>query len=204
MGLYPPCQFISIRAPLAGSDVAPGGQSAVAPDFNPRSPCGERRGVLRLRHLLHRISIRAPLAGSDSLSFPAAYPSGISIRAPLAGSDAAWQSPNRGGWNFNPRSPCGERRLMEIHAERIAISIRAPLAGSDGHRQHQMETKVISIRAPLAGSDIVRLLCAQQMQHFNPRSPCGERPASIVNTLPIRDFNPRSPCGERHRLRPGR
>ena len=168
--------------PLRGATPTSASWACRTPDFNPRSPCGERRGV----------------ALSNS-NFEA-----ISIRAPLAGSDAAWQSPNRGGWNFNPRSPCGERRLMEIHAERIAISIRAPLAGSDGHRQHQMDTKVISIRAPLAGSDIVRLLCAQQMQNFNPRSPCGERPASIVNTLPIRDFNPRSPCGERHRLRPGR
>ena len=42
-------------------------------------------------------------------------------------------------------------------------------------------------------------------RHFNPRSPCGERPAGQVLTKTADDFNPRSPCGERrhsnHRLR---
>ena len=57
--------FISIRAPLAGSDLPPHQYAA------------------------HRlISIRAPLAGSDArYAFPQLVWDGISIRAPLAGSD---------------------------------------------------------------------------------------------------------------------
>ena len=39
--------------------------------------------------------------------------------------------------------------------------------------------------------------------HFNPRSPCGERPKSILPTDVPRDFNPRSPCGERHGVHGG-
>ena len=35
-------------------------------------------------------------------------------------------------------------------------------------------------------------------QHFNPRSPCGERPISPKSSTAIMThFNPRSPCGER-------
>ena len=33
--------------------------------------------------------------------------------------------------------------------------------------------------------------------NFNPRSPCGERPLSIMRTFCASNFNPRSPCGER-------
>ena len=34
--------------------------------------------------------------------------------------------------------------------------------------------------------------------NFNPRSPCGERPAPpFASARPCRHFNPRSPCGER-------
>ena len=33
--------------------------------------------------------------------------------------------------------------------------------------------------------------------HFNPRSPCGERPTARWRPRTWRDFNPRSPCGER-------
>ena len=39
--------------------------------------------------------------------------------------------------------------------------------------------------------------------HFNPRSPCGERPEAVSsNTGSIANFNPRSPCGERPEVVP--
>ena len=34
--------------------------------------------------------------------------------------------------------------------------------------------------------------------HFYPRSPCGERPGNAPTPVPLRYFYPRSPCGERH------
>ena len=78
----------------------------------------------------------------------------------------------------------------------------------------------ISIHAPLAGSDGNVGVSADFVLHFNPRSPCGERPdqlyadfAKIMISIhaPLagsdrllqrhpcehRHFNPRSPCGER-------
>ena len=103
---------------------------------------------------LIKISIHAPLAGSDNFA--------ATITAELA--------------NFNPRSPCGERRKGTAAAFQAAISIHAPLAGSDQSsvifitvfRGFQstlplrgatpftyMRSKMssISIHAPLAGSD---------------------------------------------------
>ena len=56
----------------------------------------------------------------------------------------------------------------------------------------------ISIHAPRVGSDGDRGTPHQACGHFNPRSPCGERPQAAANVaLSYNDFNPRSPCGER-------
>ncbi len=78
----------------------------------------------------------------------------------------------------------------------------------------------ISIHALLAESDGCSGDCDAQSEHFNPRSPCGERlcptmvtplPLAFQSTLSLRratavrrgngihplHFNPRSPCGER-------
>ena len=82
-------EIISIHAPRAGSDNM------------------DRRGAA----CLSNISIHAPRAGSDD-DYPTVTMAadGISIHAPRAGSDCngcGWNIPPR---NFNPRSPCGERR----------------------------------------------------------------------------------------------
>ena len=82
---------ISIHAPRAGSD-------AVAYVFT---------------YVTHGISIHAPRAGSDNLPRFMQASGRISIHAPRAGSDGGAQLRFCSSCNFNPRSPCGERR--EIH-----------------------------------------------------------------------------------------
>ena len=68
------------------------------PNFNPRSPHGERRDLRAIRHLLFVISIHAPRTGSDH---PRHY-------------DGACKG------YFNPRSPHGERlRKVTILSIRI-------------------------------------------------------------------------------------
>ena len=69
------------------------------------------------------------------------------------------------------------------------------------HRRH-IATYTISIHAPRTGSDGADVRRGGQGQHFNPRSPHGERP--LTQAIPRRmqrDFNPRSPHGERLRGR---
>ena len=58
--------------------------------------------------------------------------------------------------NFNPRSPCGERRVaFEKDGKYYEISIHAPRVGSDvGRRKTNGEKKIISIHAPRVGSDL--------------------------------------------------
>ena len=106
----------------------------------------------------------------------------ISIHAPRVGSDIPRGAPTKVCRHFNPRSPCGERRLPPRYSGCC---------------------KRISIHAPRVGSDV---FCSQSPGlvplDFNPRSPCGERlRVALALVFLIANFNPRSPCGER--LSPG-
>ena len=123
--------------------------------------------------------------------------------------------------------------VISIHAPRVGsdlrlrdfvwyfrISIHAPRVGSDGFLNSLPMIIDISIHAPRVGSDEGDHKWTSE-SYFNPRSPCGERPAfsasvsaSIAISIhaprvgsdfdvddPVQrscaDFNPRSPCGER-------
>ncbi len=165
--------------------------NSIKADFNPYRP----------NRLHFHISIHAPRAGSDKL---------LSIQHGI------WKS------YFNPRSPCGERRFpSHLFRHKHLISIHAPRAGSDSMRKPHIrpeqsfqstlpvrgatnlycqyqQTGRISIHAPRAGSDYFFAPAPRRRIHFNPRSPCGERPGSGLYPLFfINNFNPRSPCGER-------
>ena len=82
--------------------------------FNPRSPCGERLGMQAQTDNQKLFQSTLPMRGAtppQSLRSPLI---GISIHAPHAGSDRiAAYSMQRVIWHFNPRSPCGERRLKD-------------------------------------------------------------------------------------------
>ena len=124
----------------------------------------------------------------------------ISIHAPRVGSD--WSSAWRlytGPGNFNPRSPCGERRGFRSysffqnkgfqstlpvwgatvaggdHPDGHGISIHAPRVGSDASPCRQQGWVWISIHAPRVGSDCSPRWLPRPPPYFNPRSPCGER-----------------------------
>ena len=99
---------------------------------------------------------------------------------------------------FYPRSPCGERRLLDWdaigytpflstlslrRATRGAvicyldniISIHALLAESDADKHAQPPRRPISIHALLAESDVNGGVLSSFFGNFYPRSPCGER-----------------------------
>ena len=93
-----------------GSDTCPPHFPKPATRFQSTLPAwGATRFVILCEQILH-ISIHAPRMGSDKM--------------PLAMTFALF--------NFNPRSPHGERRiLLESVIEGISISIHAPRMGSD-------------------------------------------------------------------------
>ena len=169
---------VSTHAPLAGSDVIASTFGMPHAGFQPTLPL---RGATLLPPGQHPsvgiVSTHAPLAGSDFLQAGLDdFAAVVSTHAPLAGSDS-----------FAQLSGCT-----------YLVSTHAPLAGSDSPGARSRCGTPVSTHAPLAGSDSCRRSGSQAASGFNPRSPCGERPASPGHARrPWSRFNPRSPCGER-------
>ena len=104
-------------------------------NFNPRSPCGERRLRLTLPLVPLRFQSTLPVWGATIVpDTPAAFV-----------------------LDFNPRSPCGERREVRFApmADWPHISIHAPRVGSDRGNIASTAPGNISIHAPRVGSDQV-------------------------------------------------
>ena len=172
---------ISIHALLAESDGCRIPYPVPAWNFNPRSPCGERPSALEaLERLTGNFNPRSPcgerllpLLGAEC---PRIFQSTLSLRRATFGmgifsSCFIFQStlslrratqvyhrcPGRHG-NFNPRSPCGERRgIAQIPKKR-------------GRFQSTLSLR----RATSSSSQSFSF-----SSYFNPRSPCGERPGRM-------------------------
>ena len=143
-----------------------------------------------------------PLRGATTVGAQAVFTDGFQSTHPLRGATR----PTRVMLpfvrrNFNPRTPCGVRRRLynnpwavfkfqSTHPLRgatagsdarpgtVDISIHAPLAGCDSVDQRHGLGAAISIHAPLAGCDTVSILFMPRVTYFNPRTPCGVRPAA--------------------------
>ena len=193
-------QHISIHALLAESDELRDGIGEQGPDFNPRSPCGERhrmrpafviggtfQSTLSLRRATYYstiengsivISIHALLAESDLCDwmvsgFSNQFQSTLSLRRATRADYSHQPQP----LNFNPRSPCGERRWHWLgyiplrHSFQSTLSLRR----ATGRADRVIQCRTISIHALLAESDRGPPDHRWYCSYFNPRSPCGER-----------------------------
>ena len=163
--------------------------------FNPRSPCGERhllyhstrpassfqptlpvRGATRSPHgaeAARRFQPTLPVRGATHIAAASHRPAHISTHAPRAGSDTASNAPVNRHADFNPRSPCGERRIwLAPKADCISISTHAPRAGSDIIVITQCICPLlISTHAPRAGSDAANPLHSMTAEIFQPTLP---------------------------------
>ena len=132
--------------------------------------------------------------------------------------------PVRPSWtvDFNPRSPCGERRKQstDTSAKKLFQST-LPVWGATLLRSLCMEIFLFQSTLPVWGATLPSVNATFNFSYFNPRSPCGERQGVYcvhdnVSGISIHaprvgsdlgfvqdigqhsNFNPRSPCGERH------
>ncbi len=158
-GLQPPVagyRQISIHAPRTGSDRSAPPPPCKPPDFNPRSPHGERQRPQPALIVGFPISIHAPRTGSGLSPIGGTPERTISIHAPRAGTISI-HAP-RAGSDIGGDEGCPGRKAISIHAprtENVRISIHAPRTGSDWRSMF-----------PYSGTT-----------DFNPRSPHGERPS---------------------------
>ena len=145
---------ISIHAPRAGSD-GPGVRAAGASGISIHAPrAGSDEQGHPAQFCTGAISIHAPRVGSD-VSVPSVVAlHDISIHAPRVGSDTCWTCSPASTRNFNPRSPCGERRWEVVQ----------------GILDSEFQSTL-----PVWGATGTSLDCLTDGDYFNPRSPCGER-----------------------------
>ena len=78
--------------------------------------------------------------------------------------------------NFNPRTPCGVRRLWGKHSKkRCSFQSAHPMRGATRTILQNNPLFRISIRAPHAGCDPTAEAGGFSLRYFNPRTPCGVR-----------------------------
>ena len=173
-----PDSLFQSTLPARGATATSSPTRPISTHFNPRSPHGERRGLLLC--LLQ-------------------FPLNFNPRSPHGERQNGCENHLRDTTNFNPRSPHGERRGCRRSALRNqSISIHAPRTGSDSITVTIAVEIHISIHAPRTGSDHGAGDGFGVCDGFQSTLPA--RGATIVNKIigrGIRDFNPRSPHGER-------
>ena len=168
--------------------------------FYPRSPCGERPQNPILRSTPAHISIHALLAESDLDAVESHYHEySISIHTLLAESDQSRGSASMPRYLFLSTLSLRRATLATWQSDYLYRDFypRSPC----GERRILVfcgpQGSGISIHALLAESDITLLKVFLTFSHFYPRSPCGERPARSLFSIHFLNFYPRSPCGER-------
>ena len=126
--------------------------------FNPRSPVGGATVLLKQSHDIIRISIHAPRVGSDKSHHLQRFEKLLfQSTLPVWGATPSSLVERLQGIDFNPRSPCGERRIdIQLVALGSQISIHAPRVGSDPiNKPDSTFGFQISIHAPRVGSDSI-------------------------------------------------
>ena len=181
-----------------GSDGWPPTPPKATINFNPRSPDGERHSALYALCVIEAFQSTLPGWGATfQIVRTAECFTYFNPRSP-DGERPRFTMKTTARSYFNPRSPDGERRVVNNGgALAIAlqstlpgwgatghlidngyvnkISIHAPRRGSDFPSWRGDHHRQISIHAPRMGSDSLNQSLAISQDHFNPRSPDGER-----------------------------
>ena len=134
------------------------------------------------------ISIHAPRAGRDERAAQCCRsPRYFNPRAPCGARrvDCLTYIQHQ---NFNPRAPCGARLCDYLDAEAdYKFQSTRPVRGATGLKRSDFANYHISIHAPRAGRDNRRWTRTAILPYFNPRAPCGARLSDrLVAVLAIR------------------
>ena len=167
---------VSIHALLAECDIPGACSPWCMMCFNPRTPCGVRRG-----YIAKGFSIKW-FQSTHSLRSATLQPSGyqayhlVSIHALLAECDI-----------INRQCPALNYKFQSTHSLRSAT-----------HPAYLFEPiSRVSIHALLAECDWEAISTGSALTSFNPRTPCGVRLGSFSSDSIFSRFNPRTPCGVR-------
>ena len=179
MPLPEPPKEISIHAPHAGRDPNGTQNAALYIDFNPRAPCGARLNSADFSGHSTSFQSTRPMRGATIGTGYVVIIIGISIHAPHAGRDGHGGQHPAQDLDFNPRAPCGARRVPSgcWSLSHWDFNPRAPCGARRliGRPQHIVDR--ISIHAPHAGRDDTVY-----------KPPCASNP--FQSTRPMRGATP--------------
>ena len=180
-------RIISIHGPRVGADHIGNATLIRRIDFNPRPPCGGRLGLRGIGNLINLFQSTAPVWGPTLLVAPDIRAGGISIHGPRVGADPKSQAVRQTLRHFNPRPPCGGRpSRIPYSVKDLTFQSTAPVWGPTSLVDMAVKDTVISIHGPRVGADRPGQHHAHRRRHFNPRPPCGGRPAAPPGDQRIR------------------
>ena len=122
---------ISIHASRVGCDCTDFPECKILRYFNPRIPCGMRRGFTYKTTLFWEFQSTHPVWDATVPIFQSVKSCDISIHASRVGCDGGSHTRRRCSGNFNPRIPCGMRLLPKMSTASPDISIHASRVGCD-------------------------------------------------------------------------
>ena len=169
-------RVVSIHAPHAGRDRTLQVTVTRQRRFNPRAPCGARQWYTQGDRVDASFQSTRPMRGATALSDDGDRMIEVSIHAPHAGRDSRSRTRQVCSAGFNPRAPCGARRLSccwstpcfcfnprapcgarprAIYRRLGGILFQStrPMRGATSSRSASVLQRRVSIHAPHAGRD---------------------------------------------------
>ena len=146
---------ISIHTPHAGSDRGIGKHREIAVDFNPHSPCGERRPFFFSITTSCSFQSTLPMRGATTTDYQLLYiPFNFNPHSPCGERLNEHMQMALTIANFNPHSPCGERRHNQrLICDRYYFNPHSPCGERQTPFCGAVGCSYISIHTPHAGSD---------------------------------------------------
>ena len=144
-------------------------------NFNPRSPWGERQEKEKLLAKVRKFQSTLPVGGATA-AIRDREKAGILFQStlPVGGATLPDHSPLEARYNFNPRSPWGERPThMDCRERYSKFQSTLPVGGATKHKEDTMIYDKISIHAPRGGSDKRRSERTVQRTKFQSTLPVG-------------------------------
>ena len=166
---------ISTHAPLAGRDRYSCVITPFIINFNPRAPCGARRGRATAALDLRYFNPRAPCGARRSSVRGSPLGSAFQPTRPLRGATGDHLRPQDGEPISTHAPLAGRDTDASMSPVPAPISTHAPLAGRDSIIASLVLVMRISTHAPLAGRDTRHIQRLARTFYFNPRAPCGAR-----------------------------
>ena len=190
--------MISTHAPRAGSDCACAVWRRMIKIFQPTLPVRGATSMLKYERTDAVFQPTLPVRGATRcVLLPVLIVFNFNPRSPCG--ERLHSIPN--GFvvsNFNPRSPCGERPSRGLfHFRYSEFQPTLPVRGATAIVANPLLPDIISTHAPRAGSDdfIHCIYLPYPISTHAPRA--GSDKKALFGVHADRDFNPRSPCGER-------